>query len=51
MRLIEQACSLARLLQPSMLIIDLIAEERTREHSATSLLFELLNQLDGMNAT
>ncbi len=51
MRLIEQACSLARLLQPSMLIIedvDLIAEERTREHSATSLLFELLNQLDGM---
>ncbi len=52
MRLIEPACTIARLLQPSMLIIedvDLIAEERTHERGAsTSLLFELLNQLDGM---
>jgi hypothetical protein len=52
MRLIEPACALARLLEPSMLIVedvDLIAEERTHERGAsTSLLFELLNQLDGM---
>src|SRR5581483_10914061 len=52
MRLIEPACAIARLLQPSMLIVedvDLIAEERTHERGAsTSLLFELLNQLDGM---
>jgi hypothetical protein len=50
-RLIEPACTMARLLQPSMLIVedvDLIAEERTREHASTRLLFELLNQLDGM---
>ena len=51
LRLIEPACRMARLLEPAMLIIedvDLIAEERTHEHAATSLLFELLNQLDGM---
>ena len=51
LRLIEPACTMARLLEPAMLIIedvDLIAEERTHEHAATSLLFELLNQLDGM---
>jgi hypothetical protein len=51
LRLIEPACTMARLLQPSMLIIedvDLIAEERTNEHASTTLLFELLNQLDGM---
>ena len=52
MRVIEPACTIARLLQPSMLIIedvDLIAEERTHERVvSTSLLFELLNQLDGM---
>jgi AAA+ superfamily predicted ATPase len=51
LRLIEPACSIARLLQPSMIIVedvDLIAEERTRDHATTTLLFELLNQLDGM---
>jgi len=52
MRLVEPACAIARLLQPSMVIVedvDLIAEERTHERGAsTTLLFELLNQLDGM---
>jgi hypothetical protein len=51
LRLIEPACTMARMLEPAMLIIedvDLIAEERTREHASTALLFELLNQLDGM---
>jgi ATP-dependent 26S proteasome regulatory subunit len=49
--LIAEAAAVARLLQPSMLIVedvDLIAEERTHERASTSLLFELLNQLDGM---
>jgi ATP-dependent 26S proteasome regulatory subunit len=49
--LIAEAATVARLLQPSMVIVedvDLIAEERTRERGSTSLLFELLNQLDGM---
>jgi len=50
--LIEQSCALARLLQPSMVVledVDLVAEERTRtEGRATPLLFELLNQMDGL---
>lgn len=50
--LLEPACAIARLLQPSTVIIedvDLIAEERTREdRNSTRLLFELLNQMDGM---
>ncbi len=50
--LIEQSCALARMLQPSMVVledVDLVAEERTRkEVCATPLLFELLNQMDGL---
>jgi hypothetical protein len=50
--LLEQSCSLARMLQPSIVIledVDLVAEERTRrEGCATPLLFELLNQMDGL---
>lgn len=50
--LIEQSCAMARALQPSMVIledVDLVAEERTRpDASCTVLLFELLNQMDGM---
>jgi ATPase family associated with various cellular activities (AAA) len=50
--LIPRACALARLLQPSMVIledVDLIAEDRNRqEPGCTPLLFELLNEMDGL---
>jgi ATPase family associated with various cellular activities (AAA) len=50
--MVEQSCAMARLLQPSTIIledVDLIAEERTRMGSGcTFLLFELLNQMDGL---
>ena len=50
--LIERSCELARMLQPSIVIledVDLVAEERTRATaSCTVLLFELLNQMDGL---
>lgn len=50
--LLEQSCKLARLLQPATLImedVDLIAEERTNQTSGcNTLLFELLNQMDGL---
>jgi ATP-dependent 26S proteasome regulatory subunit len=42
---------MARVLQPSLVIledVDLIAEERTRDGACTALLFELLNQMDGL---
>ncbi len=51
MNLIQQSCAMARVLQPSLIIledVDLIAEERTREGACTALLFELLNQMDGL---
>ena len=48
--LIETACSVARTLQPSMIVVedvDLIAEER--EHFGSSpVLFQLLNEMDGL---
>jgi hypothetical protein len=51
--LIEQSCALARTLQPAIVIledVDLVAEERTRPGAACAgpLLFELLNQMDGL---
>ena len=50
--LIEHSCAMARALQPSMVVledVDLVAEERTRpDASCTVLLFELLNQMDGL---
>ena len=51
--MIEQSCTLARALQPSIVIledVDLVAEERTRPGAACTgpLLFELLNQMDGL---
>jgi SpoVK/Ycf46/Vps4 family AAA+-type ATPase len=51
--MIEQSCALARALQPSIVVledVDLIAEERTRPGAACAgpLLFELLNQMDGL---
>ena len=51
MGLIEQSCSMARMLQPSTVIledVDMVAEERSRQEGCTPLLFELLNQMDGL---
>jgi AAA+ superfamily predicted ATPase len=48
---LEDACELARALQPSILVIDdadLIAEDRTRRNR-NPVLFELLNQMDGIS--
>jgi hypothetical protein len=47
---IEPACEMARELAPSMLVledVDLVAENRMMGHP-TSVLFELLNQMDGL---
>jgi hypothetical protein len=50
--LVQQTCALARTLQPSTVVledVDLIAEERTQSNGcATPLLFELLNEMDGL---
>lgn len=51
--LVEHSCAMARYLQPATVIledVDLIAEERTRKDASTALLFELLNQMDGLAA-
>jgi len=51
--MLEQSCAMARGLQPAMVIIedvDLIGEERTQQKGcATPLLFELLNEMDGLS--
>ncbi|PLZ85161.1 hypothetical protein CEN44_22890 [Fischerella muscicola CCMEE 5323] len=53
MGLIEKSCEMARLLQPATLIledVDLIAEERSSDKGCSNVvLFELLNQMDGLN--
>jgi hypothetical protein len=50
--LIEQSVTLARMLQPSLVVledVDLVAEERTQQGTGTNaVLFELLNQMDGL---
>jgi cell division protease FtsH len=49
--MIAAACSIARTLQPSAVIIedvDLIAEERTPRMGQHPLLFQLLNEMDGL---
>lgn len=49
--MISQACSVARVLQPSLVVVedvDLIAEEREYHVGENPLLFELLNQMDGL---
>jgi hypothetical protein len=51
LRFIREACSVARSLQPSLLVIedvDLIAEERGAHAGASPLLFQLLNEMDGL---
>jgi hypothetical protein len=49
---IERCCSIARALQPAMVVledVDLVAEERTRPGAGCNpLLFELLDQMDGL---
>ena len=48
---ISTACSVARSLQPSMIVVedvDLIAEDRGMHPGQHPLLFELLNQMDGL---
>ncbi len=50
---ITQACSVARALQPAMIVIedvDLIAEERGGYGGQHPLLFQLLNEMDGLGA-
>ena len=51
-RLVRQVCSMARALQPSMVVledVDMIAAERTREEiGCAPLLFDLLNEMDGL---
>jgi hypothetical protein len=50
--LLRRSCELARLLAPSMVVledVDLVAEERTRQQpGCTTVLFELLNEMDGL---
>jgi hypothetical protein len=49
--MIAEACSVARTLQPSVVVVedvDLIAEERGRHRGQHPLLFELLNEMDGL---
>lgn len=51
MRFIRQACALARLLQPAIVVledVDLVARNRDYEESGNPILFDVLNQLDGI---
>jgi hypothetical protein len=51
LQMIGQACSVARLLQPSVIVVedvDLIAEQRGMHPGQHPLLFQLLNEMDGL---
>ena len=51
LQLIAEACSVARALQPAMVVIedvDLIAEDRGMHPGQHPLLFQLLNEMDGL---
>jgi ATP-dependent Zn protease len=51
LRLISTACSVARTLQPAMIVVedvDLIAEDRGMHPGHHPLLFQLLNEMDGL---
>jgi ATPase family associated with various cellular activities (AAA) len=53
LRMIAAACSVARALQPSVIVVedvDLIAEERDHYPGENPLLFQLLNEMDGLAA-
>lgn len=50
---ITEACSVARTLQPAIVVVedvDLIAEERTARDGEHPLLFQLLNEMEGLNS-
>ena len=50
---IREACSVARTLQPAAIVVedvDLIAEERTARPGEHPLLFQLLNEMEGLNS-
>ena len=52
LRLIGQACEIARALQPALVVVedvDLIAQDRSHHMNATPLLFQLLNEMDGLD--
>lgn len=51
LQLVGEACSIARALQPSMVVIedvDLIAEDRGMHPGTHPMLFQLLNEMDGL---
>ena len=51
LHLIAEACSVARALQPAMVVVedvDLIAEDRGMHPGQHPLLFQLLNEMDGL---
>jgi hypothetical protein len=53
MHLIAEACSVARALEPAMVVVedvDLIAEDRGMHPGQHPLLFQLLNEMDGLAA-
>jgi hypothetical protein len=50
---IREACSVARTLQPAIIVVedvDLIAEQREARPGEHPLLFQLLNEMDGLNS-
>ena len=50
--LLRPACAMARLLQPATVVledVDLIAEERTQNGQCNAILYQLLNQMDGLH--
>ena len=50
--LLRPACAMARVLQPATVVledVDLIAEERTQPGQCNAILYELLNQMDGLH--
>ena len=50
---IREACSVARTLSPTVIVVedvDLIAEERTARPGEHPLLFQLLNEMEGLNS-
>ena len=52
-RFVGEACAIARNLQPAMVVVedvDLIAMDRHLAHEAQPMLFELMNQMDGLAA-
>lgn len=51
--MISEACSVARALQPALVVVedvDLIAEEREHHRGTNPLLFQLLNEMDGLGS-